>query len=318
RVLMCVSFDRSGPGMITFAAALVDRASARDRLFALRLVPPTDRGSFYIGTEREPSGGAAAALVPLLRKAEELNVAVKPLSFVSAEPAHDICNVADVKQADLVLLGWHKPLLSQTVLGGTVYEVMKQARSDVAVLVDRGLDRIKRILVPFYGGRHDLAAIGLARRLVQWAGADATILHVVSPRRAASEAPLGMKESVEQVFTEGPERDQHVTLKVVQHDSPALAALEESTKGYDLLLVGVGPEWGLEERQFGLQPEYFIKECPTSLVVVRHYDAADEAAATASPAASGKRDAASNPAPASPKGEPEPALPVAAHGRTKR
>ncbi|XXY47906.1 cation:proton antiporter [Sorangium sp. So ce269] len=273
-VLMCVSYERSGPGMVTLASALAGRGPEARRLYAVRLIPPTDRGSFHM--DQGPERQGTAALSPLLSRAKELDVEVRPLSFVSSKPSHDICNVADVKQADLVLVGWHKPLLSQTVLGGTVYEVMRCARTDVGVLVDRGLAGVRKLLVPFHGTAHDKAALALARRLAQQVGADVTILHVVSPKRRSDDA-LGAQEMVDQVF-EGEEggalRKSKVTLKVVEHDSPAGAALEEAGRGYDLVLVGVGSEWGLAQRRFGIRAEHIIQGCPTSLLVVRCYEPA--------------------------------------------
>ncbi|WP_437666572.1 cation:proton antiporter domain-containing protein [Sorangium sp. So ce1182] len=273
-VLMCVSYDRSGPGMVTLASALAGRGPEARRLYALRLIPPTDRGSFHM--DQGPERQGAAALSPLLSRAKELDVEVRTLSFVSPKPSHDICNVADVKQADLVLVGWHKPLLSQTVLGGTVYEVMRSARTDVGVLVDRGLAAVRKLLVPFHGTAHDRAALALARRLAQQVGAHVTILHVVNPKRRADDA-LGAQETVDEVF-EGEEggalRKSKVTLKVVEHDSPADAALEEAGRGYDLVLVGVGSEWGLAQRRFGIRAENIIQGCPTSLLVVRCYEPA--------------------------------------------
>ncbi|WP_437680533.1 cation:proton antiporter domain-containing protein [Sorangium sp. So ce131] len=285
-VLMCVSYERTGPGMVTLASALARRGPDARRLYALRLIPPTDRGSFYLN--QAPEGQGPGALAPLLARAEELDVEVRPLSFVSPKPSLDICNVADVKQADLVLVGWHKPLFSQTVLGGTVYEVMRSARTDVGVLIDRGLKEVRRLLVPFHGTAHDKAALGLARRLVQEVGADVTILHVVKPTRKAGDAPLGAQETVDQVF-EGEEggalRKSKVTLKVVEHDSPAAAAVDEAARGYDLVLVGVGPEWGLAQRRFGIRAEHIIQGCPTSLLVVRHHEPATAPAAAPAPAA---------------------------------
>jgi Kef-type K+ transport system membrane component KefB/nucleotide-binding universal stress UspA family protein len=269
-LLMCVSYERSGPGMATLAAALGGRSRHATRLYALRLIKPTDRTSFYL---REGADHAEpAALQPLLAKADELELQIRPLSFVSSDPGHDICDVAEVKKADLVLLGWHKPLLSQTILGGTVYEVMERARTDVGVLVERGLTSIRRVLVPYYGGPHDRAALALARRVLKQTGAAVTILHVVEPGRQQARR-VGVQEQVNEVFRgQGPQPEE-VELKVVEHPDPVEAALQEASAGYDLVMIGVGPEWGLEQRPFGLRPEQIIQRCPTSLLVVRRYEA---------------------------------------------
>jgi nucleotide-binding universal stress UspA family protein len=191
---------------------------------------------------------------------------VRPLTFVSGQPALDIRQVAEAKSASLLMLGWHKPLVGQAVLRGTVHEVMEQAPVDVAVLIDRGLSQLRRVLVPYLGGPHDTAALRLAHRLATESGTEVTILHVVTPERRGK---LGVASQIEQLAEQGPDGPVPVRLAVVEHDEPAQAALEQSANGYDLVLVGIGAEWGLEHRLFGLQAERLISECPTSLLVVR-------------------------------------------------
>lgn len=177
-----------------------------------------------------------------------------------------VAGTAEAKRANLILLGWHKPLFSRTVLGGTVHEVMQGAGTDVAVLVGRGLKEIRRVLVPFIGSAHDRAALKLARRLPRQ-GVELTLLHVTPPGGRV-ESPA--KTRVEELF---PEEAGSVRFKVVAHASPEEAALEEARQGYDLLVVGVGAKWGLESHLFGLHRERIIEEAPASLVIVRHPEA---------------------------------------------
>jgi K+:H+ antiporter len=264
-VLVCVSHERSGPGLLTMARMLVAPAGGdkRGQVLALHLVKPSDRGSFRMaGAE---AGGAA--LAPVIARAAALQLDVRPLSFVSSDPARDICNVAEVRDADLVLLGWHKPVLSQTLLGGVVHEVMRDARATVGVFVDRGLGEVRRVLVPFQGSPHDRAALALARRMRLAAGTEVTILHVVRPGRAGTNSEIGARETVSTVFDDP--ASSGVTMEVIEHRAPAEAALERAGQGFDLVIIGVGREWGLEGRMFGIQPERLLRDCPTSLLVVR-------------------------------------------------
>jgi nucleotide-binding universal stress UspA family protein len=255
--------------MATLGAALLgDEPQAR--FYALRLVPPAQRASFVLDQHEAPDDGAA--LRPLLETAEALKLKVRPLSFVSAQPADDICNVAGVKRASLVLLGWHKPLIGGAVLGGTVHEVMRATSADVGVLVDRGLGRLEKILVPYLGSAHDRAALAAARRIVDHTGATAVVLHVVSPSRSEK---LGVGEKVEEVFQEKTQGlSAQVIFKAVEHASPALAVLEEAADDYDLIVIGIGAEWGLEHRPFGMQAEMIIAQSSTSLLVMRQGNAA--------------------------------------------
>jgi len=98
------------------------------------------------------------------------------------------------------------------------------------------------------------------------------VLHVVRPGRKHDEHPLGAKQAVETDF-KGVQTSGDVTMKVVEHSYPIQAALEESANGYDLVLVGTGAEWGLQQRQFGLNPEHLIQQCRTSVLVIRKHQA---------------------------------------------
>jgi Kef-type K+ transport system membrane component KefB/nucleotide-binding universal stress UspA family protein len=268
-VLMCVAFDRSGPAMVRLANALVADHPERHRLYALRLIRPSDRASFYIVSQDDESG--MQGLQPLLETAEGLHLKVNPIAFVSPRPALDICNVAEVKGADLVLLGWHKPVVTRTVLGGTVADVLEKAPATVGVFVDRGLQAVRKVLVPFQGSPDDKAALTLARRMTM-ANAEVTILHVIKPGRMEGER-LGAQQEIDETFSEGgPWNRTSVRMKLVSHETPAIAAVEEAGRGYDLVIVGAGHEWGLERRLFGLAPELMVERCPTSLLLVRQYD----------------------------------------------
>ncbi|GMV83562.1 MAG: hypothetical protein AMXMBFR7_47460 [Planctomycetota bacterium] len=256
RVLVCASHASSGPSLLTLANYLA--GPGEDRIFALHLKPPEQRESELIG--EEAGSGSSAVLDSMVTFGRSLGVEVRPMSFVSPEPAQDICRVAGARAANLVLLGLHKPLFSQTYLGGVVHEVMQAAPADVAVLVDRGLGSVKTVLVPFQGSQHDRAALGLARRLMRNQGASIVVLHVVRPERQ------GAREMVRTVFGEA---HGEVAMEVVRHSQPAQAVLERCRKGIDLVVVGLGADWGLQERRFGLQPERLIRECPIPLLIVR-------------------------------------------------
>jgi nucleotide-binding universal stress UspA family protein len=260
-VLMCVASETSGPGMATIAGALLGKQEPTDRLYGLQLLRPSERTSSLIDAAPPVEG---SALGPLLMRSQQHGLQVRSLSFVSSDPAHDICNVAEVKAVDLVLLGWHKPLLSQALLGGTVHEVIVGARADVAVLINRGLTTVRRVLVPFHGSTHDQAAAGLARRMAALTGAALTILHIRDGGPISAPAAALLRELA------GVEGATIVEKNAAGHDpsDDVIAAAAD----HDLVLVGAAPEWGLAGGNFGLQREDLLQRCPTSLLVVHHYD----------------------------------------------
>ena len=173
-VLICVAQGSSGPGLATVARALLGEPPGDDRVYGLQLLRPSERTSSLIDAAPPQE---ANALEPLLERSLALGLSVRPLSFVSSEPARDICGVAEVKDVELVLLGWLKPLLGQALLGGTVHEVLEHAPTDVAVLINRELSAIHRVLVPFHGSLHDQAAARLAARMAVATDTRVTVLH---------------------------------------------------------------------------------------------------------------------------------------------
>jgi Kef-type K+ transport system membrane component KefB/nucleotide-binding universal stress UspA family protein len=258
-VLVCVADRRSGPGLVSLAASL--SSSESSQIHALHLEPPADRSSDRIDAEHQP---ATRALEPLLERAAELGVDVKALSFVSADPAADICRVAELRGVHLVLLGLHRPLLSQARLGGVVHEVMRDTRASVAVLVERDDAPPKRVLVPYQGGDNDRAALSLARALMP-GGASITVLHVVEPGRS-DEAGGGAQGLVASVFEE---ESGYVTLEIVRSSEPLETVVARSRADVDLVVVGIGRVWGLQGRRFSLQTESLLRDCPCSVLVVR-------------------------------------------------
>jgi Kef-type K+ transport system membrane component KefB len=266
-VLIPVALPSSGPELLAMAQAVAP--STRSRLYAVHCMRAEEQELLDAGDDRPAD---RAALKPLLAAAEARGVVVRPLSFVSRSFADDITEVARMKGAGLVLLGWHKPVLSQSILGGAVYEVMRRSSGDVAVYVGRRPAPGRRILVPYTGGPHDRAALELAGRIAERnQDVVVTVLHVVKPGRTEAEPRQGVATIVEPM---GPER---VTLKIVESAEPLEVALQEVQQGYDLVVIGASEAWELEPRLFGTHHER-LAELPVSMLIVRRAAATDSRA----------------------------------------
>jgi Kef-type K+ transport system membrane component KefB/nucleotide-binding universal stress UspA family protein len=248
RIMACISHPRVGPAMARVAHLL---AGEQTELVAVHLTRDTE--------DADPPDGSAV-LAPALACADELGIRTRPLSFPSAHPADDIVRIADMRTPEILLLGYHKPLLSQALLGGVVHDVLREAEPMVAVLVDRDLNpRPASLLLPYHGTVHDLAALRLAARIQRATGASLTLLCVDPLGRVENEAriaaaQLGARATVELI-----------------HDRGATHAIVARSRSADLVVVGVGREWGTEAKRigFGFGAERLIRDCPSSLLIVR-------------------------------------------------
>jgi nucleotide-binding universal stress UspA family protein len=263
-VLVPVALAGSGPALLDMAAALAEGDTPR--IYALHLARPIERGALGARLRQVPPSDSEA-LGPLLTHAQAQGVDVHPVVLVSRTPGADICDVARAKGTRLIVMGWHKPVFSQAVLGGTVQQVMKGSAADVAVFIDRSSPfPPQRILLPYTGTVHDRAALTLATRLTHRFAAQVTILHVVRPGRPH---PRLAQEAQSVLVQEFPEpAGGHTRLMVVESTRPVETVLQEAA-GYDLTVLGVGEEWQLEPHVFGLRPERIAAHCPSSLLIVR-------------------------------------------------
>ena len=248
-VVAAVALPSSGPLLLDVASTLADGGGAP--VYVLHLERPPERGTLGVGMV---ASAPDAALAPTLAHARLRGLEVRPLQFVSRSPADDIRDVIRAKGAGLVVLGWHKPVWSRTVLGGTVQAVMQGTSADVAVLIDRGLSwPPRRVLVPFMGSAQDRVALRIATRVARRHGAALTVLGIVRPGAdmPSAELPSGAPP-----------------VRIVESPSPIDAVIHEA-RAHDLTVLGVGEGWQLEPHVFGLRSERLAAECPSSLLVVR-------------------------------------------------
>ena len=277
-VLIPVALPSSGPALLRLAGALAPRD--RLRVYALHLSRAESGllGDVSATLEPSPGSGSAEALLPLIDAANEppsllrpgeesAPISVRPLAFVSREPGRDIADTAHRKGADLVLIGWHKPVVSQSVLGGTVYDVLRHTRADVGVYIARNEGAIRRVLVPFARGPHDQAALTIAGRLADVAGAEVTILHVIPP--TSPDEPGAERAGEGDTLPDGRPLPEGVRLLVVESRNPLDTLVEIARGEFDLVVAGASELWGLEPSLFSRRHERLARECPASVLIVR-------------------------------------------------
>lgn len=262
-VLIPVALSSSGPLLVDLARTIA--AGESPRIYALHISRPAERGVLAAGL---PPPEPDHCLAPAVARAAHHGLDLRPLTLTSRNPGDDICEVARTKGADLVIMGWHKPVFGRSVLGGTVDRVMRHSHAGVAVFIDKGLPpAIRRILLPYTGTPHDRWALQLAAAAAARARADITVLHVVRPGRERphleAEARAALDLSAPEPATAGQTR-----LLVVEATDPVAAVIVEAA-GHDLTILGVGDEWQVAPHLFGLRTERIATECPSSLLIVR-------------------------------------------------
>ncbi len=251
RVLVPVGRPDAGPGLLSLAEALVPvgmEAQVRPMHVATGEHFPTAQES------------AADALGQLLAAQHPSRPRLAPIVREDGDIAGSIVAAAADVDAELIVMGWQRPKLSRTLIGGTVARVMQKTDAEVVVHYDRHPRPWKRLLVPYLWGDHDRAAVGLAQRLAQREAESVTILHVIEPDEEPAHVDR-FRESVDGTWCE---------VRVVAAADPLRAAVNEARDGeYDAIVVGTSRAWGLAPAFLGVRHEQLAKETNASMLIVR-------------------------------------------------
>jgi nucleotide-binding universal stress UspA family protein len=76
------------------------------------------------------------------------------------------------------------------------------------------------------------------------------------------------RTQIDDVFSEPSADAGAIRVHVVEHASPPDAVLEEARRGYDLLLLGMRSEWGLETNLVSLRKQRVLAEVPVSILAI--------------------------------------------------
>jgi nucleotide-binding universal stress UspA family protein len=270
KVLIPVALPASGPAMVMLAAALTGDDEER-QIIALYLKRPVDRDAYRMDLEIDEPPEKNEALQPLLTEAVRLEVPVTPVVFTSRDVPSDIARTARLRHVDLILMGFHNPVYTQSILGGTVHRVLTGSDSDVAIFVDRSIGASaagpRNILVPYLGSKHDRLALELAGRMARSTKVTVTVLHVVPPGRLHGNHVVHAQTETNRVFND-PTQPMPVQLRTVEGDSPVDVVIEQSRE-FEMVVIGVAEEWGLESQLLGFRAERVAREVACSLLIVR-------------------------------------------------
>lgn len=268
-VLIPVSLPKTGGPLVQLADTLIGGREGAGKVYALHLRRPADHPTYRSGLD-EVENRYEESLAPLLAQARNRGLPVEPLSFISRDVPSDISRIADVEGVNLVLMGFHKPVFGRAILGGTVHKVLAHCHADVAIFVDRGFRQARKILVPYLGSVHDRLALDLAARMARHSEAMVTVLHVVPPMRSDAGKSLNAKGNVERAFQDPSAGAAPVTFRVVEDPSPVGVVLHQAPQ-FDLVIIGVAEEWGLESHLFGWRAERIARDCPSTMLIVRKF-----------------------------------------------
>ncbi|MDF5724556.1 MAG: cation:proton antiporter [Rhizonema sp. PD37] len=191
---------------------------------------------------------------------------VRPIIRTTKNVARETDQIAVLEQANLIVMGWHRPAFSTNRLGGRVGEILSTGRVDVAVFIDKGRERLETLLVPYSANIHDELGLEIALRLlVNSEQRHLTILRVASGDQTHSELDYEYKTMMEQLPSALRER---TNLKIIETAEPIQAVVEASAT-VDLTIAGTSSAWGIQRQTLGRYTDEIAIQCHSSLLITR-------------------------------------------------
>ncbi|WP_075063477.1 amino acid permease [Ornatilinea apprima] len=173
----------------------------------------------------------------------------------------------------MVLMGWPGAITGQDLAHNVVKEVLITARAHVAVLRDRGLQRVQRILVPVGGGPHARLCLRWASQIAEIEKGSVTAFRVLPKTMELEESEdqmLLLQEIVEEEL--GGAVPKAMKFRVTYADNIVDGILAETQRQpYDLLMIGSSEQWFSRNYLFGYINDQIVENAPCSTLIVRRY-----------------------------------------------
>lgn len=289
RILIPVANPATAEELIRIGAALLDPRDGE--LTALGIVEVPEEMPLSEGATKARQ--ARRLLQKVLDYAPE-GTHVRPVVRIGRRAAEGIVEAAVELEADLVIFGWGgrsggrsaghgragiakagaaggdapTPTPTASVFSPTIDAVVRESPCDIAVVKERPMAQVRRILVPVRGGPHAELALDFADALARRHGARVTVLHVVPP--GLTPAVRAQAEHALATFLKQHARG-HADGLMREAPNVRNAILREAEKS-DLVIMGASaaPEGSVAENfLFGILPETIAARARPPVIVVK-------------------------------------------------
>jgi glucosyl-3-phosphoglycerate synthase len=281
RILIPLANPRTAADLVRIGAALLGHGGT---LTALSIVEVAEGQPLSEGATR------ARHARRLLQKVLEFTppgVDLRTVVRIGRRASEGILEVVREESADLVIFGWGgrgtpsgagaNPAArgprrdpAEHVFAPTIDEVVRRAPCDIAVIKQRGIGEVKRILAPVRGGPHAELALGIADQLARTFQSDVDVLHVVGP----DVSPMIHAQSERALATFIRRHGSEHLRPLVTPGASVPSAILAEAESADLVVMGATStaSGGLESPDsplFGVLPEQIALNARCSVIVVK-------------------------------------------------
>jgi amino acid transporter/nucleotide-binding universal stress UspA family protein len=275
-ILVPLANPETEKSLLKLSTSIARGYKARLRLIHVIDVPmqtPLEAGRIAYEKKREEK---ETLLDVASRHATEQGVRAMASAIVAHNIPSAILSAAEMESPDFIVMGWKGEAKTPQLRRTNVADVLRLAKGNVLVLKDRGIEDVRRILVPLGGGPHAQLGLRLASELALEWKASITTLNVQVGRGLSDDNSDFERQSVA-LFKEHAEEygkglldeiDVEAEMRVEIGEDIAQTIVKTSEE-YELIVMGASNEWALRQRLFGSLPDNVADHSSISVLMVR-------------------------------------------------
>lgn len=256
RVVVALSNLKNVKPLITIGAALArEQASEVVALYVIGVPHQTflETGDQFIRNSE-----------PIFKRAvstgSEFGVPVITTTVVSHDISGAVLDMIRSGKSNIILLGGTEKMFRGKIKQSIPHVVMRNAQCNVGIFFPKKFDSAKKILIPMGVGEHEYRVM-MAKQLMDFFNAEATLFTVVKDRRSVQSANEMHESTIKQVGAT-------INSLIEVADSVEDAILKESTD-YDLIIMGPSSEWIMHDVLFGSLPDNIARRSGCSVLILK-------------------------------------------------
>lgn len=278
RVLVALANPAHGTDLLQLGQYIATGEAEGGEVQGLHMVRVPLQTPLALARERfvEKRPAIEGTLERLVRDVRTDGQAGRPLDQTTistiTDVAHDVFNglVAETegREVDLLLMGWRGGFTVRRAAESPVKRIIMDTKADLAILKNRGLSKVDKILVPWGGGMHAHLGLELAVRIARATGAAVHVQRLVRRDVDTTQERLALVKDVGYIIEDYNPVLYHVDRAESVTDG-IQARLNADT--YDLVIIGASHEWSIRQALFGTIPDIVADRAYCSVLMVRRY-----------------------------------------------
>ncbi|HUV15160.1 MAG TPA: universal stress protein [Pelolinea sp.] len=179
------------------------------------------------------------------------------------------------RNSKLVLINRPERYIPGHLSKDSARKIIDDTRTNVGVMVDRGLEKIENIIVPIGKGPHSRLAIHLANDIAEMEKAHVDYMRVLPAYKDEEYFEDEMAYLQEIVITELGQLPTNAGLRLLFSDDVAGAIVEEARNSdCDLIISGLSVGFGESDNLFGHVSDQIAEKAHCSVLVTKRYETA--------------------------------------------